>query len=114
MGAEANLKGAGFTNIELVEGGALPIGALDSINPSTYKTTISTKDIVIMATDGVTDAFVSQENFIEYVSKLASNNPQTLAESILNEALRLNNMSARDDMTVLVARTYLKNVKDKK
>ncbi len=102
------------TNIELVEGGALPIGALDSINPSTYKTTISTKDIVIMATDGVTDAFVSQENFIEYVSKLASNNPQTLAESILNEALRLNNMSARDDMTVLVARTYLKNVKDKK
>ncbi len=100
-------------NIELVEGGALPIGALDSINPSTYKTTISTKDIVIMATDGITDAFVSQENFIEFVSKLASNNPQTLAESILNEALRLNNMSARDDMTVLVARTYLKNVKDK-
>lgn len=102
------------TNIELVEGGALPIGALDSINPSTYKTTISTKDIVIMATDGITDAFVSQENFVEYVSKLASNNPQTLAESILNEALRLNNMSARDDMTVLVARTYLKNIKDKK
>ena len=98
-------------NIEIVEGGALPIGALDNISPATYKTTISTKDIIIMATDGVTDAFTSQENMIEYVSKLASNNPQTLAENILNEALRLNDMEARDDMTVLVARTYLKNDK---
>ena len=62
-----------------------------------------------MVTDGITDAFVSQENIIEYVSKLASNNPQTLAESILNEALRLNEMTAKDDMTVLVSRMYLKS-----
>lgn len=96
-------------NIEIVEGGALPIGALDNISPATKKTTISTKDLIIMVTDGITDAFVSQENIIEYVSKLASNNPQTLAESILNEALRLNDMTAKDDMTVLVSRMYLKS-----
>lgn len=94
--------------VEIVEGGALPIGALDNIKPSTKNCAITTKDIVILATDGITDAFVSQENMIEYVSKLVSNNPQTIAESILNEALRLNEMQARDDMTVLVARTYLK------
>ena len=96
-------------NIEIVEGGALPIGALDNISPATKKTTISTKDLIIMVTDGITDAFVSQENIIEYVSKLASNNPQILAESILNEALRLNDMTAKDDMTVLVSRMYLKS-----
>ncbi len=96
-------------NVEVVQGGALPIGALDSVSPSTYKTAVSTKDIVIMATDGITDAFITQENMIEYVSKLASNNPQSIAEAILNEALRLNEMSAKDDMTVLVARTYLKD-----
>ena len=95
--------------LEIVEGGALPIGALDSISPATYKTTISTKDIIIMATDGITDAFQTQENLEEFVMHLASTNPQTLAETILNEALRLNEMSAKDDMTVLVARTYLKN-----
>ncbi|MCQ2564736.1 MAG: SpoIIE family protein phosphatase, partial [Clostridia bacterium] len=95
-------------NIEVVEGGALPIGALDNITPAIYKTTISTKDIIIMATDGIIDAFQSQENLVEYVSHLVSTNPQTLAESILNEALTLNEMSAKDDMTVLVARTYLK------
>ncbi len=96
-------------NIDLIEGGALPIGALDSITPVTHKTTISTKDMIIMFTDGISDAFETQENLIEYISKLVSTNPQTIAESILNEALRLNNMSAKDDMTVLVARTYLKN-----
>jgi len=96
-------------NLEVVEGGALPIGALDNIKPAIYKTTISTKDIVIMATDGVVDAFETQENFKDFVMRLASTNPQTLAETILNEALSLNEMSANDDMTVLVARTYLKN-----
>lgn len=95
--------------IDVVEGGALPIGALDNITPSTYKTTISTKDLIIMATDGIVDAFESYESLIEFISAIATNNPQTIAESILNEALSLNDMSAKDDMTVLVARTYLKN-----
>ena len=95
-------------NIEIVEGGSLPIGAMDSISPATHKTTIGTKDVVVLCTDGITDAFETEENLIEFVSKLANNNPQTLAETILNEALRLNSMSAKDDMTVLVARTFLK------
>ena len=93
----------------MVEGSALPIGALENITPATYKTTISTKDIVIMTTDGIVDAFETYENMIEFVSGLATNNPQTIAEAILNEALTLNDMSAKDDMTVLVARTYLKS-----
>jgi len=97
------------SNIEIVEGGSLPIGALDTITPATYKTTISTRDLVVMVTDGITDAFATTDNFIDYVSGLATNNPQMIAESILNEALELSQMSAKDDMTVLVARTYLKN-----
>ncbi len=96
-------------NTEIIEGGALPIGALDNVKPATYKTTISTKDLVILATDGITDAFESQTELENFVMHLASNNPQTIAETILNEALSRNEMSAKDDMTVLVARTYLKN-----
>lgn len=94
--------------IEMVEGSALPIGALENITPASYKTTISTKDIVVMFTDGIVDAFETHEHLVDYISGLATNNPQTIAESILNEALSLNQMSAKDDMTVLVARTYLK------
>ena len=96
-------------NVEIVEGGSLPIGALDTISPATTKTTITTRDIVIMFTDGITDAFESEDKLSEFVSNLATNNPQLIAESILNEALELSHMSAKDDMTVLVARTYLKN-----
>lgn len=95
-------------NIEVIEGGALPIGALDSVHPHTQKTTITTKDIVIMTTDGIVDAFETEENMIEFVSHLATNNPQTIAEALLNEALHLNQMNAKDDMTVLVSRIYLK------
>ena len=97
------------SGVEIVEGGALPIGALDTISPITNKSTVGTKDVIILATDGIVDAFETQENLVDYVSQLACNNPQTIAESILNEAVVLNNMSAKDDMTVLVARTYLKN-----
>jgi len=96
-------------NVEIVSGGALPIGALDSITPAVCKTAISTKDIIILTTDGIVDAFDGQENMTDFISKLANTNPQTLAETILAEAVRLNDMSAKDDMTVLVARTYLKN-----
>lgn len=96
------------SSMERVEGCALPIGAIENITPSTHRTTISTKDIVILATDGIVDAFENYESMVDFVSGLATNNPQVIAESILNEALSLNNMSAKDDMTVLVARTYLK------
>ena len=77
------------SNIETIEGSALPIGAIENIRPATYRTTISTKDIVILATDGIVDAFETYENMIEFVGGLASNNPQIIAESILNEALTL-------------------------
>ena len=96
-------------SVRVIEGGALPIGALDTISPKTTKTTISTKDIVIMATDGITDAFETTESLLEFVSNLATNNPQTIADAILNEAVGLSEMSPKDDMTVLVARTFLKS-----
>ncbi len=95
--------------IEMVEGFSLPIGALDNIQPTTHKTTISTKDTIIMATDGVVDAFDSNDNLQEFVAGIVSHNPQTIADALLNEALSRYEMNAKDDMTVLVARTYLKS-----
>lgn len=96
---------------EMIEGCSLPIGALDSVMPTTFKTTISTKDIIIMMTDGIVDAFNSYEELNEFVSGLMSNNPQAIADCILNEALSRYSMSAKDDMTVLVSRIYLKSWK---
>ena len=98
--------------VEMIEGFSLPMGAIESINPTTHKTTISTKDMVIMATDGVVDAFNSYEEMGEFVANLVSTNPQIVADTILQEALNLYGNERKDDMTVLVARTYLKTQKN--
>lgn len=95
--------------VEVVEGGSLPIGVLENVTPFTMKSSISPQDNVILFTDGIADAFKTKENLIDFVMKLTSNNPQTIADSILAEAVALNDMSPKDDMTVLVARTYRKN-----
>jgi len=99
-------------SVEKVEGFSLPIGAIENVNPTIFKTTISTKDVVIMATDGVTDAFESIDDMSDFVSGLVSTNPQILADTIIQEALTRNGMERKDDMTVLVARTYLKSKKN--
>lgn len=98
-------------SVEKISGGALPIGILESVAPTVHKSVISTQDIIIMATDGITDSFENIDNFIDFVNGTQAINPQTLAQLIVDEATRRNANSAKDDMTVLVARTYLKNAK---
>ena len=95
--------------IDIVEGGALPIGVLEQTSAKYYRTTIATTDFIVMMTDGVTDAFESADEFTDFLSTLETLNPQTLAEQILTEAIKRNQSSAKDDMTVLVSRMYQKN-----
>ena len=64
--------------------------------------------MVIMITDGISDAFESFEKFAEFINNITSINPQVVAQTILDEAIKLNGGVAKDDMTVLVARTFLK------
>jgi len=97
-------------SLEQIEGGALPIGVLDNIKPFAYKTSINTKSMIIMATDGITDAFNDISEMSDFVNGIISVNPQTVAQTILDEAVRRNGNLIKDDMTVLVARTFLKNV----
>lgn len=96
-------------SIEKIEGGALPIGVLDNIMPKIYQTTINTKSMIIMATDGVTDAYKEIDEFTDFVGGIVSTNPQIVAQTILDEAIRRNDNVIKDDMTVLVARTFKKN-----
>ena len=97
------------TEIEKIEGGALPVGVLDSVKPFSYKTTIDTKSMIIMMTDGITDAFEDIDKFTDFVKSIASTNPQTIAQTIIDEAVRRNDNVNKDDMTILVVRTFRKN-----
>jgi len=95
--------------VDKIETGTLPLGVLGEIKPSINHFAINGKDMVIMVTDGISDAFESYENFAEFVNNITSINPQVVAQIILDEAIKLNGGTAKDDMTVLVARTFLKS-----
>ena len=62
-----------------------------------------------MMTDGITDAFEDIDKFTDFVKSIASTNPQTIAQTIIDEAVRRNDNVNKDDMTILVVRTFRKN-----
>lgn len=93
------------SSVDKIEGSAVPIGIVDKIKVNTIRVSMSSQDILIMATDGVTDAFDGIDEMIAYVNSIASINPQIIAETII-EYLKEKNMQAKDDLTVLVARIY--------
>ena len=99
--------------VEKVETGSLPIGVVGQVAPKINHFAVSSHDMIIMVTDGITDAFGEYEEFAEFVNAIVSSNPQVVAQTILDEALARNGNIAKDDMTVLVARTFLRGNKNK-
>ncbi len=97
--------------VEKVETGALPLGVFGKVSPSVSHFAVSNQDMIIMVTDGITDAFENYEDFAEFVNAIVSTNPQVMAQTILDEAILRSGGVAKDDMTVLVARTFLTNRK---
>lgn len=94
--------------VEKVENGTLPLGILKNVKPVISNYGLTSKDMVVMLTDGISDAFEDYDSLADFVNQIASTNPQTVSQTILDEAIRRNGNQAKDDMTVLVARTYLK------
>ena len=87
--------------------GALPVGILETIQPSIIKKMLNPGDIVILMSDGVVDAFDNDEKLQVYINNLSSQNPQEICDQILQKALLLDDGQAKDDMTVLAARIYV-------
>ena len=75
------------SSTDVVDGSALPLGIVDNVSPNIKKLVLSSGDYIILATDGITDSFSSNEEYSNFVNNLTENNPQTLAEEILKGAL---------------------------
>lgn len=99
--------------VDKVETGTLPLGVLGEVSPSVSHFAVTNKDMIIMVTDGITDAFEEYENFAKFVNTIISVNPQVVAQTILDEAILRNGSVAKDDMTVLVARSFIKDCGNK-
>ena len=93
----------------LVQSGALPLGVVDKFNPVTKKLVVGDGDVVVMFSDGVADAFATDETLQDFVKSVYSPNPQTIADKLLEQALANCNGRAMDDMTVLVIKAFNNN-----
>ncbi len=90
--------------LQVLEGESLPIGVLDAVHPACLRVEMKADDFLVFMSDGVTSAFGSNSELCAYLSRLHPLNPQSLAEEILDNALRRYKGRAEDDMTVLAVK----------
>lgn len=96
----------GKGGVRIVEGNSLPLGIIDELKPSVCQTQLDAGDIIIILSDGISDAFGSSSEMIDFLRQAPAKNPQTLADQILSKALSLSGGKRKDDMTVLAVRIY--------
>lgn len=94
------------SEIKVIECESLPIGAIETLKPSTARTKMGDGDVLVFLSDGVSDAFSSTGELFDYIKDFTPLNPQKLADEILNRAYALNGNAARDDMTVVAVRLF--------
>ncbi len=94
--------------VKIVEGSSLPLGILDELHPTVCKTKLSSGDVVVFVSDGISDAFGSSSDLIDFLSTQRALNPKTLADNILQKALSLDDGVAKDDMTAFCVRIFEK------
>lgn len=92
--------------IKIVEGSSLPLGIIDELKPSVASASLCDGDVILLITDGISDAFGSTGEIIDFLRTLTAKNPQTLADEVLNKAVEISGGRHDDDMTALAVRVY--------
>ena len=87
---------------EIVEGSALPLGILREVRPSISRKQLASGDLVVLMTDGITDA-IGADGVVRVVESGRTHHPRTVAENVLQDA---SYVSSADDRTVVAVRLY--------
>lgn len=103
LGAPVGLVKCAGT-VEIVNGSSLPLGVLDEMKPSVTKKALAEGDMTVLVSDGVADCFNDPNLLASVFAQTSCTNPQSVAETILNKALKLCNNTPNDDMTVLAVK----------
>ena len=94
------------STVKVLEGNSLPLGILDSLRPDTAAYSLHHDDVLLFLSDGITDAFGSSADLYEMLKSVPANNPQQLADNVLQQALASYGGKAKDDMTALAVRLF--------
>ena len=87
----------------------LPMGVLPDVESHSLRMTLRPGDVILLMTDGVTDAFPGGEDGLRAaIEKLCWLHPQSVGERLIAQALSCG--EAKDDMAVLCARVGRRGV----
>ncbi len=90
------------SHMKKVEGASLPLGIVEEAAATSTQYRLHSGDILIMVSDGVADAFETDEQFTQALSDSLYIQPQRMADALLRNALLAGGGTPRDDMSVMV------------
>ncbi|WP_110953591.1 stage II sporulation protein E [Anaerosinus massiliensis] len=97
--------------VKTIQSSTLPIGILNQIELEPVKVQVDVNDMIIMISDGIADTkdiklrSEDKEGWLtQFIRRSSEKNEERFAEAILKEALRISGGTAKDDMTVMVAK----------
>ncbi len=93
--------------IEIIKSSSLPVGILSDIDHQIAVKHLKDSDIIVMATDGITDSLPDIKSILE---KCRSKTPQEISDYVLSIAKQRCFGNLKDDMTVLTAKVWKKLV----
>ncbi len=96
----------GEDGVKIIESNSLPLGILEELKPAVCTTPLNDGDMVLFISDGISDAFGSSSEIIDFLRTVPAKNPQALADEILKVAVNFNGGEKKDDMTALAVRVY--------
>lgn len=95
-------------NVQVLKSLSLPTGILNDIDLVVYDKDLSDGDILVMCSDGIIESseeYTNKELWLKFLlEELETDEPQKIADIILQEAIDNNYGIPKDDMTVIVAK----------
>jgi stage II sporulation protein E len=110
IGAASSFIKRANGEIEIIKSTSLPIGILSKIDFDSFGKKLGKGDFVIMMSDGILDADkqtdIKESWIVGALQSMQSKNPQTIADELMNMAIKKYGDKLEDDMTVLVTKVW--------
>lgn len=91
--------------VKKIENRSLPAGVFNKAEPDVTKYVLEDGDYLVMMSDGIPQAFSSEEELYQLIDRVSSRTPaDQFANLIMEESLKRYHKKAEDDMTVIVGR----------
>lgn len=89
-------------HMKKIEGSSLPLGIVQEAVSTAAQCRLHSGDILILMSDGVADAFETEEQLKKALEENVYIQPQRMADAVLRSALLAGGGSPRDDMSIMV------------